>query len=228
VSSGTISVESGQVSAIKSKGTSWAPVSGIAFAIFMFLAVALVNAPHKGSDEEITAWWSNTSNQEMVLLSGMFMTATAVAMLFVVANLRHRLKTTHEISGVVYHVATTAGAVAAVSFLISRVGMSALAQGIRFDDQPVPGPDLLRFFPQTGYSTMSCGLFMAATMALLAGWLGLRTGALSSWFSWASLVLGPILFVGTALLGPFAIPVVLLWAVLFSLDGFRFGSSASA
>jgi hypothetical protein len=34
--------------------------------------------------------------------------------------------------------------------------------------------------------------------------------------------------VGTALLGPFAIPVVLLWAVLFSLDGFRFGSSASA
>ncbi|MEO6398194.1 MAG: hypothetical protein ABIP13_06970 [Tepidiformaceae bacterium] len=90
------------------------------------------------------------------------------------------------------------------------------------NNEPLPGVDTLRYFPQVAYMLMSMSLIaIAASLVLL--FLGVRkTSVFPAWFGYASLVTGIVLFAGTPFVGPFMIPVVLLWTIAASVVTWRY------
>lgn len=194
---------------------------GIGFALALFLGVGFVNIPHDATDAEMAAWWSDSGNTTSVVISGVLITLAALAFHAMIVTLKSRIGVASRSGEVLTQVLAGVGLISAALMAASRLPILAIAAGMKRDDEPMPGTDLLRYFPQLGYAAMGLSVSLAGVTLLLLGLAAMRLSGFAVWFSWTSVILGAVLAIGGVVIGPLMIPVLLLWAVLFSVEQWR-------
>jgi hypothetical protein len=198
-------------------GSRLAAGAGVAFAVLLFVSVSAFSAPRAATDAELTAWWSDAANLHSVVLSTFSYLGAGLCFLVFAGYLQARLRAVAPAS---FGTAVIGMAATAFVTIMALTGsMGALARGILIDNEPLPGPDLLRYLPQIRYTALGAfalpvaGLLIAATSYLI-----LRHGGLPAWTGWLG-VLSVIVILGTTALyiGQYAIPVLMLWVLCVSI-----------
>ncbi|MEO9256347.1 MAG: hypothetical protein ABI305_12450 [Tepidiformaceae bacterium] len=191
---------------------------GVAFALLLFLGVASINVPHSVSDKELIAWWAKSGNQTSAIASMYLVAASAVALVLFLSHLRERL---NGESGSAGNAMFAVGGAAVGLLLTSAAVRGVIAFAVKTSDEPMPGVDVLRYFPQISYALISVALLAMGACLVLLAWAVVRAGVLPKWLAWASLALGLITLAGTPIFAGFMIPVVLIWAVVASIAVWR-------
>ena len=143
--------------------------------------------------------------------------ATPLFLIFLAA-LRQRLQSAggaaSEWSGVVFG----AGLAFVALVVVTAFSRGFLAQAIRFNDEPIPGPDTLRLATAFSQAALSVGAMpFAAVTVMVASIVIIRTGALDRWLGWLGIVAAILTFALVVVLaGAFAIPLICLWTVAAS------------
>jgi hypothetical protein len=201
--------------------TSTAPAAKVAsaaavlFAVAFFLTVASVNVPHKASDTKLLDWWGQNANLNAGIFSELF--AIIGAVLFVVVINYFRTLTLKAHAGHEHWVAfahSMASAFAA-TLLVSSALRGVVGHLLKVEEAPLPGIDVLRYTTALNYS-----LIGTATMAVLALAIAavsvvvVRTRILGVWIGYVGLVCAAVILVAVvAMMGAFAIPMALVWAI---------------
>ncbi|OAI40957.1 hypothetical protein AYO38_00825 [bacterium SCGC AG-212-C10] len=204
-------------------------ISGVAFAVLMFVGVAAVDPIREGSGQEFVDWWSVASNQE-ALLTSMYarLLAVPVFMIFF-TQLRTKLRASERQSE--WLDIATGGAIAfVVALALSGLLRGVIAQDVRIADQELPGGDTLRFASMLSYQ--SYGLlvmgFATVTMAAVSVVI-LQTRMMGRWLGWTGIVIAAISAIAVvALMGAFATPLVILWSLASSVELVRTRNAAPA
>ncbi len=150
----------------------------------------------------------------------LFVLAGLCFLIFLVA-LRSRLLAVEGGSGDLTALAVGSGLV-----FVSLLSVAAAARGVigfavesPANNEPLPGPDTLRYLPQIGYAITGTGGLLAAALSMAAtSVLILRTAVFGRWLAWvgAAAVLA-VVGAAIALSGVLAIPALLIWTVAVSI-----------
>jgi hypothetical protein len=214
--------------AIGESGARIGALAGVAAAFTFFVGTAILNVPHEATDSELVAWWSAGSHQTEALLS---MTAFAIAGLSFVVSfsyLRTRLLTAGSGSRSSTTIVYGAGLLFIGTLFVaaSLRGVVPAAVKSPLAEQPLPGPDLLRYLPQLSYALLGfCGLLAAATAMAFTSFIAFRTRVFGRTLAWLGLLCATAIVVANVLLiGVGAIPAMLLWTVAISVALWRDGN----
>jgi hypothetical protein len=187
-------------------------IAGVAFVVLLFLGVAAVDPQIGVTDEELLAWWSDGGNRDGFVLSTYTLLAAGPLFLVFVSRLRARLRTLD--AGGWADTAFASGIVATAALGVVAFTRGIVANAMRFDDEPLPGVDTLRFATNLAYAAWDVVILFAAVMIAIAAALALAARALPRWLGWLGL---PISLVCIALvaarMAPFAIPLVHVWVL---------------
>ena len=195
-----------------------AAAAGLGFIVLLFVSVAAVNVPHgKATDDELIAWWSKSANIDAQLVSMYSMVGAGLCLLGFLAFIRTTINRVTDRNSSLSTFAFTSGLLAVVLMLVSRVMMGVVANAVRFDDQPLPGIDLLRYLPQLGYAAMTVGLVTAGVSILATTIESARERVFAGWTTWPAIGVAVILILGSPFIGPFLIPVLFIWVALMSV-----------
>ena len=198
-------------------------LAGLAFAVLLLFGFASVDPLREATDQELFDWWSSSSNVDDTVLSYFFILASVPCFLLFLASLRGRLSAAEggqaALSGFIF----ATGICFAAALLIGDSARGVVAYSVKFGDEPLPGPDTLRYL--TSLSTAMVGLVAMPAAAIAIGaasWLIVRTRALPVWLA----VAGLIVVVGTTVAvaanaGPFASPLIQLWVVATGFELWR-------
>lgn len=191
---------------------------GVAFAILFMLSVMAINVPHGGTDQEFIDWYADGGNRSASIISGYLMFGTAVTFIMLFSYLRDRL----DQDGTGAGNPVFAISLGAFGMLLAVAAMrGAIASAVTLSDEPLPGVDTLRYIPQIGSGFITFAL-LAMGVNLVVLFLAIRkTAALPAWFGVASSIFGLATIAGAVLAGPFAIPIVVLWAIVAAIAVFR-------
>ncbi|MEO8540366.1 MAG: hypothetical protein ABI577_11545 [bacterium] len=192
----------------------FAALCGVSFALLLFVGVASINVPHSVSDQEMIDWWSKGGNQSASILSMYALTASAIALVVFLSHLRDRLNSAEANAG---NAMFALGLAASVMQLASSAAHGVIGNAVKVNDEPLPGVDALRFIPQLSYTFMDLALISAGACVVLASVAIRRTATLPAWLAWLGFVSGALLIVGTVVIGPLTIPILLIWAVAASV-----------
>jgi hypothetical protein len=194
-----------------------AALFGVAFAVFLFLGVASLNVPSQATDQELTNWWSKSGNQDSARLSMGFVAISAIAFIVFTSYLRDRLNSGGGTSGnAMFGVALGAAAVLFATAAIRGTIANAITR-----DEPMPGVDTLRFFPELSYAFMEVAVIASGVAILLGSWAMKQTATFPAWPAWVGFVTGALTVVGGVFVGAFIIPIVLIWALAMSVAVWR-------
>ncbi len=190
-------------------------LAGLAFAVLLLFGFATVDPLREATDQELNQWWSNSANQSDSVLSFLFILASVPCFLLFLSSLRARLATAEGGSAALSGFVFATGICFAAALLIGDSARGVIAYSVKFGNEPVPGPDTLRYL--TSLSTVMVGVVAMPAAAISVGaasWLIVRTRALPRWLGFA----GVIVVVGTAAavatnVGAFASPLLQLWVV---------------
>ncbi len=200
-------------------------LAGVGFAIFFFVGVAMLEIPENASDQELVAWWSDSGNRTAAVVSMYLFVLAGLCFLLFLAALRSRLLAAEGGSGDLTALAVGSGLV-----FVSLLSVAAAARGVigfavesPANNEPLPGPDTLRYLPQIGYAITGTGGLLAAAVSMAAtSLIVLRTAAFGRWLAWvgAAAVLA-VVGAAIALSGVLAIPALLIWTIAVSLAMWR-------
>jgi len=197
---------------------------GVAFAVFLFLGVASIDFPAESTDQEVIAWWAKGANQDATLLSMAFVALSAIALTVFFSQIRDRLNAGGGTAGnPMFAVALGSAAMLLISAAIRGTIGNALTH-----DEPMPGVDTLRYLPELALTGMEVALMPAGIAILLGAWAMKHTRTFPVWAAWLGFVTGALTVVGNILVGPFIIPVVLIWALGTSVAVWRSPASEAA
>jgi predicted neutral ceramidase superfamily lipid hydrolase len=170
-------------------------VSGVAFAVLLFLSVAAVDPQRGVPDQDLQNWWSDSGNRTGFIISMYTLLVACPLFLLFVSRLRMRLLAA-DASGWADSV-FACGIIATTALGICAVTRGVVASSIRFEDLVI--------------------LFMAVLVAGVSV-LALATHPLPSWIGWLGL---PVSVGGLILLAihiaPFSIPLFIIWVVANSV-----------
>jgi len=197
-------------------------IAGIAFAVLLFGSVFVVDPLTKATDQELREWWADGGLRRDLLLSTYLRLLAGPCFLVFLTRLRARLRT-NDLDGTWSDITYGAGLAFVAMLTLSTFSRGLIAQAVRFADEPIPGPDTLRYATQFSLEAYGLGAIPFATMVVAAASLViLRTGALPRWVGWFGLVVTALSLVAVGLLiGAFATPLILLWVVGVSAQLFR-------
>ena len=204
--------------------------AGIAFAVSLFLSIASIDPLRGATDQELFEWWSDGGLRRDSIISMYLMFFAAPCFLVFVSVLRTRLRAPDGESawtGLVHG----AGIAFATLLAVSAIVRGVVAQAVRFGDEPVPGPDTLRYATELQYVTYGLAAIPFVLIVITAPSIQiLRMGILSRWIGWLGLSVTAVgLALTAAMVGPFATPLILLWVLAASAHLFRTrGASAQA
>jgi hypothetical protein len=205
-----------------------AAISAVLFGISFFVTVASVNVPHTSSDTTLLAWWRDSANVTSGMVSLLFAISTGV-LFAVVAN--HLL----TLAGRTGQVQTTAFARSMAAAFTATLLVSAALRGVighlvQVQDEPLPRVDVLRYSTALNYTLLgTSGMATFALTVIAIGIVVLRTGILGRWLGYVGVGCGALVLAATvALVGAFAIPVAILWALCTAVGIWRESSSAAA
>jgi hypothetical protein len=197
-------------------------LAGVAFVLLLFFSVAMIDAPRSATDAELLAWWSDDSNLTTVLASTYLQIGSGFCFLVFITALRAVSLRAEGGSGSLTTLAFASGVIFVALLLASDGPRGVVALGVKVNDEALPAPDFMRYFPQLQYLLVgviggaAAGLSAAASSLLI-----LRTGAFGRWLG----ILGLICAAGCVVLGltvgAFFIPVLLVWVLATSVALWR-------
>ena len=139
-------------------------LAGVGFAIFFFVGVAMLEIPENATDQELVAWWSDSGNRTAAVVSMYLFVLAGLCFLIFLVALRSRLLAVEGGSGDLTALAVGSGLV-----FVSLLSVAAAARGVigfavesPANNEPLPGPDTLRYLPQIGYAITGTGGLLAA------------------------------------------------------------------
>jgi hypothetical protein len=203
-------------------------VAGLAFAVLLLFGFASVDPLREATDQELVDWWTDSGNLDATAFSFFFILASVPFFLVFLASLRGRLASAEGGAAPLSAFVFATGLCFAIALLIGDSARGVVAYSVKFGEEPLPGPDTLRYL--TSLSTAMVGLVAmpAAALAIAAAsWLIARTRALPIWLAAA----GAIATAGTAVAvalgaGAFASPLIQLWVVAAGFELWRTRDSA--
>ena len=201
----------------RDRGDPVGALAGLAFALCFFVGIAMLEIPPHASDQELVAWWARSGNQATAVVSMYLFVVAGLSFLVLLVRLRSRFLAAEGGTGDLTALVFSSGVVFVAMLMIAAaargvIGFAALSPA---NDEPLPGPDTLRFLPQIGYTvTGTAGLLAAAMTMASASWLVARTAVFGKWLVWVGAV-ATVAVVGAtfALSAVLAIPALLGWAI---------------
>lgn len=192
-----------------------------AFAVLLFFTVAVVDAPRAATDDAVTAWWGEESNQTAEVLSMLFALGAAISFLAFLSVLASRLRAVEGGDGRLSAFVQSSGIAFAGLLLLAGALRGAIAFSVRFGDEPLPGVDTLRLVPAMSWVLLGAvGLPVAAACIGTASWVILRTRVLGRWIGWLGVAVA-VALLGAVAIGPWLIPVAHLWALSMAVAMWR-------
>jgi hypothetical protein len=196
-----------------------AALAGVGFAVLFFLSFFITDPLREATDQELLAWWSDAGMLRDTIISMYLMLLAAPLFLVFLTQLCTRLRSAGDSaeswSGLVFGAGVAFVALLAVGAFTRGV----LAQSIRFSDEPIPGPDTLRYATTLSQAALAIAAIPFAAVTIAFGSLIIvRTGALARWLGWLGLVVAAASLVTVILLvGGLAAPLIVLWVVAASV-----------
>lgn len=205
-------------------GPKVAAFCGVAFAVFLFLGVASLEVPTDGTDQELLDWWAKGSNQDAALLSMAFVAISGMALIVFTSHLRDRLNGAGGTAGnAMFGPALGAG----IMLLATAAIRGTIANAVTHD-VAMPGVDTLRYLPELSFTVMEVAVMTSGVAILLGAWAMKQTATFPAWAAWVGFVTGALTVVGSVIVGPFVIPIVLIWALATSVAVWRSPSAQAA
>ena len=196
-------------------------LAGLAFALLFFVGIVMLEIPRSASDQELVAWWSDSAHQSAAVISMYCFVLAGLSFLVFLVKLRSRLRAAEGGSAELTALVSASGAVFVAMLFVAAASRGVIGFALKSpaNDEPLPGPDTLRYLPQLGYTLTGTGALLAAAVAIAAtSWLILRTGVFGRWLAWLGAVAAALVVVACATLaGVYAIPAVLIWAIAASV-----------
>jgi hypothetical protein len=198
-------------------------LAGLAFAVLLLLGFASVDPLREATDQELVEWWTTSSNLDATVFSFYFILASVPFFLLFLASLRGRLASAEGGSAPLTGFVFAAGICYAAAMLIGDSARGVVAHSVKFGDEPLPGPDTLRYL--TSLTTVMVGMVAMPAAAITVGaasYLIGRTRTLPVWLATA----GAVVVLGTAVAvamnaGSFASPLIQLWVVAAGFELWR-------
>lgn len=205
-----------------SAGATIAALAGVVFAILLFLSVAVVDPLREATDQELLAWWGDSSELKN-LMASMYARLLALPFLVIfIVHLRGRLSAAGGESSWLGALTLFAGLFAA-GLALSGVLRGVVAQAVEIGDEPLPGLDTLRFATEVSYQLYGMVAIPAAGLAVAAAsGAMLRTRTFARWLGWLGVVAAALLVLASVLLmGAWATPVLIIWTLATSFELWR-------
>jgi hypothetical protein len=200
-------------------------LAGLAFAVLFLMGTAILNIPRGVSDQKLIAWWSDSGNQLTAVVSMYCFVLAGLCFLAFLVQLRSRLLAAEGGAGALTTLVVASGAVFVAMLFVAAASRGVIGFAIKSpgDNESLPGPDTLRYLPQTGYAVLgSAGLLAAAVAMAGTSWLIARTAVFGRWLAWVGAVAAlAIVIASAALVGMIAIPAMLVWALATSVAMWR-------
>ena len=206
---------------VSAASTRVASAAAAVFGIALFLTVASINVPHDASDSELVAWWNDSGNQLSGVMSGMWAILAAVSCTIVLGHLRRSERA--ALSPGWRDFATSMGTAVTALWLVTGAARAAIGHLATVMDEPVPGPDVLRFATALNYVLLGVsGMTVLGLCILAISVLALRTGVLARWIAVTGLFCGGVVVLASvAQYGAYASPLGILWALGLSVAIWR-------
>jgi hypothetical protein len=190
--------------------------AGIAFAILLFLSVASVDPQRGVTDQELQTWWADSGNRDGFVISMYLLLPACPLFLLFVSRLRIRLRTADTAGWA--DTVLAFGIVVTTALGLCAVTRGVVARSVRFDSEPLPGVDTLRFATDLAYFSWDLAILFVVVLTAIVSGLALVTRALPRWLGW----LGVPVAVGSAVLlagqsAPLAIPLFIVWVLAGSV-----------
>jgi hypothetical protein len=200
-------------------------IAGIAFSVLLFVSVAAVDPQRGVSDQELLTWWGDSGNRNGFVISMYTLLLACPLFLLFISRLRMRLRAAD--TGGWADIVFACGIVVTTALGICAVTRGVVASSMRFDDEPLPGVDTLRFATNLTYAAWELVFLFVIVLVAVASILALATHALPRWIGW----LGVPVTAGSAILlvvpiAPFAIPLLIIWVVANSVQLWRAPAAA--
>jgi hypothetical protein len=193
-------------------------LAGVGFALLLFFSVFIVDPLRQATDQELLAWWSDSGKLRDNIISMYFLVLAAPLFLVFLAQLCRRLRSAGELAESWTGLVFGAGVAFASLLAVTAISRGVLAQSIRFSDEPIPGPDTLRYATELSGALFGMGAMPFAAMTVaIASVIVVRTGVLARWLGWLGFVVAALtLALAALLIGGLAIPLITLWTVATS------------
>ena len=207
-----------------------AALAGVGFAVLFFLSVFVADPLRQATDQELLAWWSDSGKLRETIISMYFLVLAAPLFLVFLAQLCRRLRSAGELAESWTGLVFGAGVAFASLLAVTAISRGVIAQSIRFSDEPIPGPDTLRYATELSGALFGMGAmpFAAITVAI-ASVIIVRTGVLARWLGWLGFVVAALtLALAALLIGGLAIPLITLWTVATSFVMWRTRDAVAA
>jgi hypothetical protein len=219
--SATATVGRGATIATRTASGKIGALAGFAFAFLFLMGTAMLNIPLGASDQKLVAWWSDSGNQLTSVISMYSFVLAGLCFLVFLVHLRSRLLAAEGGSGTLTTLVVAAGVVFVAMLFVAASSRGAIGYAMKgpANNESLPGPDTLRYMPQTGYAALGAGGLLAAAVAMATmSWLIVRTAVFGRWLAWLG-VAGALVIVvaNVALVGMAVIPAVLIWALATSV-----------
>ena len=219
--SATATVGTGTTIAERTTGGKIGALAGVAFAFLFLMGAAMMNIPLGATDEKLVAWWSDSGNQLASVISMYSFVLAGLCFLVFLVQLRSRLLTAEGGTGTLTTLVVASGVVVVAMLFAAAASRGAIGYAIKgpASNESLPGPDTLRYMPQTGYAELGVGgLLAAAVMMVTMSLLIVRTAVFGRWLAWFGAAGALVIVVANvALVGMAVIPAVLIWALATSV-----------
>ena len=198
-----------------------AAVAAVLFAVTLFLTVASVNVPHDASDGELLTWWRDDGHLRSTIASELFSISAAVLFAVVLNHLRTLFATTAMTQWTAF---TRSMAAAFTAMLLVTSALRAvIGHMVRVYDDPTPGIDVLRYSTALDYTLLGTATMTTLALTMVGtSVVVLRTEVLGRWVGYVGAVCAVVILGAVALMmGPYAIPAALLWAICLAVAIWR-------
>ncbi len=193
-------------------------LAGVGFALLFFFSVWVADPLRQATDQELLAWWSDSAKLRETIISMYMLVLAAPLFLVFLAQLCRRLRSAGQFAEGWTGLVLGAGVAFAAMLAVSAISRGVLAQSIRFSDEPIPGPDTLRYATELSGALFGMGTMPFAAIAVaIASVIVVRTGVLARWLGWLGFVVAALtLALAVLLVGGFANPLITLWVAAAS------------
>jgi hypothetical protein len=219
----TITTSSAPPTASRTSAAKVAAGASTLFAVALFLCVASVNVPRKASDAELVDWWKQSGNLNSGLVSELFAILGAVFFVVVVNYVRTLAAKADAGAEHWMSFAHSMATAFASTLLVSSALRAVIGHLVQAQDGPLPGIDVLRYSTALNYTLIGTATMTCLALAIVAvSVVVIRARILGSWVAYVGFGCAAVILVAVgAMMGAFAIPLALVWAISLAVAIWR-------
>ena len=198
-----------------------AAVAAVLFAVTLFLTVASVNVPHEASDAELLSWWRDDGHLGSTIASEFFSISAAVLFAVVLNHLRTLFAATGMPQWTAF--ARSMAAAFTAMLLVTSALRAVIGHMALVYDDPTPSTDVLRYSTALDYTLLGTATMTTLALTMVAvSVVVLRSKVIGRWVGYVGMACAAIILGAVALMmGAYAIPAALLWALCLAVAIWR-------